>query len=94
LGLSEKEAHAKFGFLLEALGYGAPPHGGCAFGIDRWLMLLARGESLRDVIPFPKTATGSDLMLKAPASIEPAQLSELLEWIGISYNPPTETLTK
>ncbi|MCX8111968.1 MAG: aspartate--tRNA ligase [Bacteroidia bacterium] len=82
LGLSEAEAREKFGFLLDALGYGAPPHGGCAFGIDRWVMLLAGARSLREVIPFPKTASGADLMLGAPAPIDPQQHAELLRWLG------------
>ncbi|MCS6789688.1 MAG: aspartate--tRNA ligase [Bacteroidia bacterium] len=82
LGFSEEEAQDKFGFLLEALGRGAPPHGGCAFGIDRWIMLLAGGSSLRDVIAFPKTASGSDLMLNAPAPLDPEQKAEILRWIS------------
>lgn len=88
LGLSEAQARAKFGFLLEALGYGAPPHGGCAFGIDRWLMLLAGGQSLREVIAFPKTASGADLMLRAPAPLDSEQHAEVLRWIG--SQPPAE----
>ncbi len=81
LGFSEAEAEARFGFLLEALSHGAPPHGGCAFGLDRWVMLMVGGESLRDVIAFPKTASGLDLMLGAPAPLAPDQLNEILSWL-------------
>jgi aspartyl-tRNA synthetase len=77
LGISEEEARAKFGFLLDALKYGAPPHGGIALGMDRLAMLLSGGESLRDVIPFPKTQKGTDLMTDAPNAALPAQLDEL-----------------
>lgn len=77
LGIGVEEAEAKFGFLLKALQFGAPPHGGLALGVDRILMLLAGTDSIRDVIAFPKTQKQSDLMLEAPAPLDDAQLSEL-----------------
>jgi aspartyl-tRNA synthetase len=77
LGIPDEEARRKFGFLLDALKYGAPPHGGIALGMDRLAMLLSGAESLRDVIPFPKTQKGTDLMTDAPNAVTPAQLAEL-----------------
>ena len=77
LGLSQEEAKAKFGFFLDAFKYGAPPHGGLAFGIDRWLMVMLKEESIRDVIPFPKTNKGQCLMTEAPNTVDKKQLEEL-----------------
>ena len=77
LGLTTDETDHKFGFLLEALSYGAPPHGGFAFGLDRLVMLLVGTTNIRDVIAFPKTQTGADLMTGAPGDADPAQLAEL-----------------
>jgi aspartyl-tRNA synthetase len=77
LKISADEADDKFGFLLNALQYGAPPHGGIAFGLDRMLMLMQNAESIRDVIAFPKTASGNSLMDKAPSEVSSSQLSEL-----------------
>ncbi len=83
LGLSDEEAEEKFGFLLAALRMGAPPHGGFALGIDRFAALLAGEPNIREVIAFPKTASGSDLMSGAPSTVGPAQLDEL----GVRLRP-------
>jgi aspartyl-tRNA synthetase len=84
LGISAAEAEARFGFLLEALRYGAPPHGGIAFGIDRIAAILVGRDSIRDAIAFPKTASGSDPLTGAPAPVDAAQLAEL----GIKVTAP------
>lgn len=77
LGLSEKEAQEKFGFLMSAFRYGAPPHGGIAFGFDRWVALFAGLDSIRDVIAFPKNNAGRDVMIDSPSSISDEQFNEL-----------------
>lgn len=77
LGLTEEEKEAKFGFMVNAFKYGAPPHGGCAFGLDRWVMLLAGADTIRDVIAFPKNASGRDTMMDAPSAVDEGQMKEL-----------------
>jgi aspartyl-tRNA synthetase len=87
LGISEQDAEERFGFLLEALRYGAPPHGGIALGLDRIVAIVGGRDSIRDVIAFPKTASGSDLLTGAPAAVDGAQLSEL--GLRLTAPPPS-----
>ncbi len=77
IGLSEEEARAKFGFMMDAFEYGTPPHGGIAFGLDRLVMIMAKRKSIRDVIAFPKTQSASDVMSHAPSAVDDKQLREL-----------------
>jgi len=85
LGIGEEEAREKFGFLLDALKYGCPPHGGVAFGLDRLVMLMTNSASIRDVIAFPKTQTAACPLIDAPAVVSDVQLREL----GIKLRQPT-----
>jgi aspartyl-tRNA synthetase len=87
LGITDEEARDRFGVLIEAFRYGAPPHGGIALGVDRIAMLMARAESLRDVIAFPKTARAQDLMCAAPSPVDTRQLDDL----GVAIKAPAAT---
>jgi aspartyl-tRNA synthetase len=77
LGFSEEQAKEQFGFLMEAFEYGAPPHGGVAFGFDRLCTIMGGQESIRDFIAFPKNNSGRDVMIDSPSNIDEAQLNEL-----------------
>ena len=77
LGISDEEAEEKFGFLMNAFKYGAPPHGGMAFGFDRIVMLMVNSNQIRDVIAFPKTTSAMSLMDRSPSKVDSVQLNEL-----------------
>jgi len=83
IGFSEERIKANFGHMLQALGFGAPPHGGIAPGIDRFMMILENEPNIREVIAFPKTGDGRDLMMDSPSEVEKTQLDEL----GLEIKP-------
>jgi aspartyl-tRNA synthetase len=87
-GYSLEQMHERFGGILEAFDFGAPPHGGIAVGIDRWAALLARQTNIREVMAFPKTQSGTDLMLEAPSPPDAEQYAELgLRFVGVTPTP-------
>ena len=86
LGFTPEKAQEQFGFLMNAFQYGAPPHGGIAYGLDRWVSLFAGLDSIRDCIAFPKNNSGRDVMINAPATLDASQLDEL----HLSITTPTE----
>ena len=89
LQIPPEVVQARFGYMLQAFKYGAPPHGGIALGFDRLVAILCGASSIRDVIAFPKTAKGADLMTGSPATVEPKQLRELhLEFKAVPKDPP------
>ena len=92
LGFTEQDAQERFGFLIDAFRYGAPPHGGMAFGLDRLVMLMLGGESIRDVIAFPKVANSSELMTSSPSTVDEKQLVEL--GIAVCKQEQSEEISK
>ena len=90
LGFTPEQAQAQFGFLMNAFKFGAPPHGGLAYGLDRWVSLFAGLDSIRDCIAFPKNHSGRDVMLDAPSAVAQQQLDELMLDLRQPASPQTE----